>query len=577
VSHATKAAETAPHPGQGQLDAALASLGIAAEYAEGEVAAARNQGLLALPRLTYAQLLDLAEARFGGEHVVFEFTEPHTTLSIRELRGRAERFARALIAAGVTHGESIALWSPPAPLWPIAMFGAAMVGVRVCGINTRYRREELRHLLGTLRPRLVFAATGFLGIDSLGLIDEALDDLALDPAQRPPVLAAPAGTLDDAIGDFVRGGAEVTETRVGHASAGVGHRDVSLIQFTSGSTGAPKAVLITQSSSVAAAHYGAASMGVSADDVMYSPLPFFHIGGTISTSLAAMTSGCRMVLPPRFAAADALAAMATGVPTAFQGHGALWRMLRDEHRARPVDTGRLRKGWSSGDYEFLVSLQEELGVTELINMYGSSESGTISCTLPRDPVELRLGALGRPTPGTEVSLRDPSSGAEVGSGDVGELWLRGVMSMAGYLTDADDHGTAPVDWIATGDLVHRDAEGVLHYDGRADDRLKPGGENVSIAEVESFIAADPRIDEVVVVGVPDARLGDVPAAVVRARSAEVTEDAIILRCRQNIAGFKVPRYVRLVDSIPTLDTGKVDRRRVRAELLEALEARGVRL
>jgi acyl-CoA synthetase (AMP-forming)/AMP-acid ligase II len=211
-------------------------------------------------------------------------------------------------------------------------------------------------------------------------------------------------------------------------------------------------------------------------------------------------------------------------------------------------------------------------VRDLVNMYGSSESGTIAVTSPGDRPDVRLGSLGRPTPGTVASIRD-DSGGEVPDGAVGELWLRGPMSMLGYL-DADGRPVPPIDgWIHTGDLVIRDADGVLRYAGRADDRLKPGGENVSIAEVEQFLLGDDRIQEVVVVGVPDRRLGDVPAAVVRLADgvgAAGAAEEIIARCRRSIAGFKVPRHVRVVNRLPVLDTGKIDRRRVRAELLEHL-------
>jgi len=551
-----------------ELAAALSVLAIDEEYADGEIEQARRLGVRPLPRMTYEDLLQLAMRRFGPDHVLYDFVDEGVRLSVKELAERSREFAVALAHRGLRPGDAIAVWSPPAPLWPIAIFGAAAIGVRVCGLNTRYRAEELRQVLAVLDPALVFAATGFLGIDSPALLREALGD---DRVER--LIVAPVGSMGGDIADLLTAGRSGSGPR---RTGSTSHRDAALIQFTSGSTAAPKGVLITQSGSVAAAHYGAECLGISPDDRMYSPLPFFHIGGTISTGLAAVTSGCTMVIPRRFVAADAARAIADGC-TAFQGHGALWRMLLDEHRAEPRPLRGLRKGWASGDAHFLAEVRTELGVENLINMYGSSESGTIACTLPDDPINVRLGSLGHPTPGTNVRVVVPGTTDAVGPGELGELCLSGTMSMLGYL------GARPVgdDWIRTGDLV-RYEKGVLWYAGRTDDRLKPGGENVSVVEVEEFIRGDDTVEDVVVVGVPDHRLGEVPGAVVLVRGAETLDtaarakaaEAVIERCRQGIAGFKVPRYVRVVDAMPMLETGKIDRRRVRAELLEHLRDDG---
>ena len=556
-------AVTPPLPRE-PLDAAMSRLDIPGEYASGEVDRARALGLAPLPRMTYHGLLQLARHRFGDDHVLFEFPDSDHRLSVGDLAGAADRFARALLAAGFQHGDTLCVWSPPAPLWPVAMFGAARIGVRVCGVNTRYRREELRHLMQVCRPRAVIVATGFGGVDALELITDAVEG-------RCRVVATLVGECSDDAAAFLSAGRSVTDGRLAAATAKVSYDDDALIQFTSGSTGAPKGVRISQSASVAAGHYGAECVGLDPSDRLYSPLPFFHIGGTISTALAAVAAGFRVVAPQRFDAATALRSIAKDC-TAFHGHGALWRILLDEHRKQPVSLPHLRKGWASGDVDFMRALRDELDVDDLVNMYGSSEAGTIACTLPRDPDAIRLGSLGHPTPGTRISIRD-EDGNEVPDGDIGELHLTGVMGMTGYLGEKP-RGEA---WMATGDLVRRHND-VLEYRGRTDDRLKPGGENVSVAEVEAFIARDPGVEEVVVVGVPDERFGEVPAAVVRPALPCVSEVSVIARCRSDIAGFKVPRYVRIVEKLPTLDTGKVDRRRVRTELLEHLrEERGVNL
>ncbi|MEV5892525.1 class I adenylate-forming enzyme family protein [Nonomuraea fuscirosea] len=550
-------ATAASPPPDTAIEPALAKLGGRPEFAEGEPEQAAALGLRPLPRLSYPQVLALAELRFGEDHVLFEFPDENASLTVGRLRELSDLFAAGLRARGLGRGDSIAIWSPPAPVWPVAMFGAASLGVRVCGLNTRYRAEELSQVLGLLDPAVVLVATGFLRIDSASLVAEAAG-----PARRPRIVTAPVGS--ELGGLRVPGPADAAS---GPHEGAVHHREPALVQFTSGSTAAPKGVLITQSGSVAAAHYGAECLSIRPGDRMYSPLPFFHIGGTVSTALAAVTSGCTMVIPRRFDPADALTALAGGC-TAFQGHGALWRILLDTHRENPRPLPRLRTGWASGDAAFLAELWHELGVTGLVNMFGSSEAGTIACTLASDSAEIRLGTLGHPTPGTRVRVLDPLSGEPVAPGEVGELTLAGPMVMLGYL-GGEQVGE---DGIRTGDLVSFDGD-VLRYAGRADDRLKPGGENVSPAEVEEFIRRDPAVAEVVVVGVPDHRLGEVPAALVRFRNRAgldpaAAEKQVAERCRAGLAGFKVPRHVLVVDALPTLDSGKVDRRRIRAEFIE---------
>ncbi|MBK0418811.1 acyl--CoA ligase [Leucobacter sp. CSA1] len=526
-----------------------------AGFAEGELTQAHRLGLRPMPRQGYAEALADAERRFGADHVLYEFPDEHSQLTVGDLIELSADFASALRNAGLARGDSLAVWSPPSPLWPVAMLGAARIGARICGLNTRLRAGELAQVLGALQPRLVLAATGFFDIDSAGLLREALG-----PENAELLVTAPLGTR---LGNLTAGERDL-DVPAPH------HDEVSLIQFTSGSTSTPKGVLITQSGSLAAAHYGAECLGIGPDDRMYSPLPFFHIGGTISTCLAAITSGCTMVIPRRFDAAAALQEIERGC-TAFQGHGALWRMLLDAYRTAPRPLPSLRRGWASGDHGSLQEIQDTLGVSELVNMFGSSEAGTIACTVRTDPEPVRLGTLGHPTPGTRVRVLDPETDVPVAPGEIGELWLSGPMVMRGYL------GSPPLgpEGLRTGDLVRFDGD-VLRYAGRIDDRLKPGGENVSVAEVESFLRDDPLIEEAIVVGIPDRRLGEIPAAVVQltregADDQRAAITRIATRCRRELAGFKAPRTVQAVDTIPMLDSGKVDRRRVRQELIDRLD------
>jgi fatty-acyl-CoA synthase len=539
----------------------------------------QQRGMRGLPRQTIWQALERVVADHGPDHPLFRFPDEDLLLSAAALRGAARRLAKGLLAHGVGAGDTVAVWAPGRAIWPLACLAATAIGAQVCGLNTRYRSSELEHVVGTVRPRLALIATDFLGIDGVGLVAAAAptvgagDVLSLVDCAPGSGFAADPGAGDDGLSRLLRAGEAIGDAELDRVIATISPDDAAFVQFTSGSTGNPKGVLISHDAGLRTGHYAAECQRLTAADTMLSALPFYHIGGSLCTGLAALTSGTTMVIPERFDAGAALGLIESLGISAFQGHGTLWKMLLSAQRERPADLSSLRKGWASGDRPMMDAIREELGVADLTVVYGSSEGGTITGSVPEDALDGRVGTLGKPVPEATVTIHDPDSGEPVWDGGTGEIWVRGPSTMLGYVagtpTSRPYNGT-----VHTGDLGWYDEEGFIHFAGRVDDRLKPGGENVSVIEIEQFILSDPRIAQVAVVGAPDERLGDVPVAVVEPRPGEAVDpEQIIAWCKEAMANFKVPRHVRVVDRIPTLDMGKVDRRRVRSEMLAYLAER----
>jgi acyl-CoA synthetase (AMP-forming)/AMP-acid ligase II len=542
-----------------------------------EVFTPQQRGMRGLPRQTIWQALERVIADHGPGHVLFRFPDEDLVLTATGLRDAARRLARGLLARGVDAGDTVAVWAPGRAIWPLVSVAATAIGARVCGLNTRYRSSELEHVVRVVRPRLALIATDFLGIDGAGLIGAAARVVGSEGLLDALVGCAPGsgfGPAADGLSGLLAAGDATGEAELDRRLTRTSPGDAAFVQFTSGSTGNPKGVLISHDAGLRTGHYAAECQRLTPDDTMLSALPFFHIGGSLCTGLAALTSGTTMVIPERFDARTALDLIASLRITAFQGHGTLWKMLLSAQREHPVDLSSLRKGWASGDRPMMDAIRTELGVVDLTVVYGSSEGGTVAGSVPEDDLDGRVGTLGKPVPEAEVTIHDPETGAALPDGTTGEMWVRGPSAMLGYLPGTP--GSRSYDGtVHTGDLGWYDEQGFLHFAGRVDDRLKPGGENVSVIEIEQFILSDPRIAQVAVVGAPDERLGDVPVAVVEPRPGEAVDpEQIIAWCRQTMANFKVPRHVRVVERIPTLDMGKVDRRRVRSEMLAYLAERG---
>jgi acyl-CoA synthetase (AMP-forming)/AMP-acid ligase II len=337
--------------------------------------------------------------------------------------------------------------------------------------------------------------------------------------------------------------------------------DVALLQFTSGTTADPKAAMLYQVAMLRGACYPSAPLRLGEHDRYFSPQPFFHAGGSIKVMLAPIVTGCSMIVQSYFDPGEALYLMEKHQCNVTMGHQPHYieYLNHPDLKKRRL---KLDRGLIFASPEVNRRVHEELGI-ELVSPYGLTEThlGGTSCQLD-DPLEKRTNTVGRPMSGVEMAIRSPESSEFLPGREPGEVCFRGWCTMKGYFDDPER--TAAVlgadGWLRTGDIGYLDDEGYLKLIGRIKDMVRVGGENVAAADVESFLLRHEKIKQTVVVGMPDARLGEVCAAFVELKPAsQATEDEILNYCREGLASFKTPRTIIFVGEWPMTGAGKIQR------------------
>lgn len=513
------------------------------------------------PRMTIQGALDRACTSHGVDKVGWSYPDEGIDLTFGEARSEAARWSAAFIAAGVEPGDRVAVCLASSSLWPVLQIAISQIGAVVTGVNTRYRTHELRHVLADCGPRLVVSGGDDARLALASLISGILLEVGGEETSRSPVVVVdgdvPAGCLSQeaflATGDLA-----AVEAR----RALVGPDDVALIQYTSGSTAAPKGVELSHDAVLTTAYQVMSAAGYDASDSVYSALPFYHVGGSICTGPGALVCGARMVVPRAYDALGSVRQMIAEGCTAEQGHAAMFTMQIDAAAAAGLLSElRLVKGWAAAPPTVMRRIAEEMGIAGIVPVYGMSEFGLVCAGSRHEPLAARLVGIGSPAPGVEVRLRplDDTDG-------VGEMEVRGRQLMTRYRNEPEATAQALSEdgWLRTGDLAARTPQGRLVFAGRAKDMIKPGGENVSAAEVEEFLRTHPRIAAVAVIAIADDRLGEAVAAVIQPVGGAQIDLAVVREfCAGRIASFKTPKAVFVADELPLLANGKLDKLAVR--------------
>lgn len=522
---------------------------------------------------TWFSALDAAVARYGSDATAFVAEGPgddggtwKSRLTFGGWRAASLAVAAGLAALGVVRSDRVALAAPGGPIWPVLQMACSHLGAVLVPLNVRYRRDEMSHVLDLTRPRVVVAleslrenpiadvVAGSMHVAPTAvLVTFPRSDLMFTAVSAPEEAATTPDRLD-----WPRFLAAGTSVAVSEPAGRPG--DPVLMQFTSGTTAFPKAALLTNAATLGVAFHLGERMGLTDEDVLFGTQPFYHVGGSVGTTLLAPTLGTTLVVPERYRPEEAFRLVPRYRCTARTGQGAMYAMelAHPDFTAEAFRT--LDKGWAAGSPELIRRVATEMGLRHVVAIYGLTESSsTATAGSWQDPLDVRAASCGRALPGLELAV-DTEEGITERPDQVGEICVRGWVVMAGYYRDADATREA-VDgdgWLHTGDLGRLDADGRLHFVDRAKDMIKPGGENVSAAEVERVIASFPGVERAAVVGRPDPRLGEVPVAFVQVvAGAEVDADALIAHCAATMAAFKVPREVVLVDSWPMTESGKV--------------------
>jgi acyl-CoA synthetase (AMP-forming)/AMP-acid ligase II len=508
------------------------------------------------PSLTIPAMLAAAASKFARRMAV---EDGRTRFTYAELFEEARSFGAALIDAGVEPGESVAIWAPNSAEWIVALLGLSMAGAALVPINTRFKGNEAADILLRSRARALVTVTDFLGTDYVELLRTSGRDL---PDLQTIIVASgsPRGE-EQPWSEFLSRATDAGRSELDRRQGAVAPDDLSDILFTSGTTGLPKGVMMSHRRTLNVATDWVQMTGLGPDDRYLMVNPYFHMFGLKAGILACVASGAAMLPQSVFDVDQVLSRVEHEAVTVLPGSPTLYQSILDQPGRDDHDLSSLRvavTGAADIPVELIRRMHDELPFSTIITGYGLTEAGTASATSPGDDAETTATTVGQPRPGFEVRVVDRAD-ADVAPGEPGEILLRGSSVMVGYLDDpvATEQSLSPEGWLRTGDIGTLDAEGYLRIVGRAKDMFIVGGFNAYPAEIENALLGHPGIQQAAVIGVPDERLGEVGMAFVVARSTEVTGEEIIQWCREQMANYKVPRSVELVDELPVNATGKV--------------------
>lgn len=521
-------------------------------------------------------------------------------LTYAELDCCVEDAARAMLAMGIVRGDRVGVWSTDNAVWVVLQLATARIGAVLVNINPAYRVSELRHSLRLAEVNAIFLIPSFRSSDYVGMLRELVPEIGssvadnlgsqLFPNLRFAVVWDPdeitradrwaPGLLTWA--EFLERGAPVTDAVMTERAAELDPDDPINIQFTSGTTGFPKAVVLTHNNIVNNAFFTARAMSFTERDRLCVPLPFYHCFGMVVSNLVCLSKGACIVIPSdHFEPGVTLRAIEQERCTAIHGVPTMFAAELDHPDFSTFDTSSLRTGIMAGapcPPELMRRVIEEMGCKEILIGYGQTESAPIiTLTHPADSVERRLRTGGTPIEHQEVKVIDHETGAVLPIGAQGEICIRGYNVMREYYAQREATKAAIDDarWLHTGDLGVMDPDGYISITGRLKDMIIRGGENIYPAEIEAFYFEHPGIEQIAVFGCPHESYGEEVGAWVRMRPGmESGSEELREHAKGKIAHYKVPTHVWFVEEFPATVTGKIQKNRMAEAVVRWRQAGG---
>jgi len=533
---------------------------------------------------TLGQVLDEITERFP-ENVALIFKDQR--FSYKGLRERARALAKGFIALGVGCGDKVSIWAGNTPEWIYTQLATAMVGAVLVPVNTRFRTNELEYILGQSDSTSLVMMDNFLNIDFFGMLLEVCPEMERQPpgqlrCRKLPLLKNVillnekkiSGTFS--FPEILALGQTVSDSRLKSHMEEVHPDDVIMLQYTSGTTAFPKGVMLSHDGVIRNAFCMGQRQTLTPQDRLFCPLPFFHVGGAVISTLSVITHGASMAFLETYDPAESLKVVEKERCTAMNGIETHFLMMYQHPDFSRHDVSSLKKGWAIGPAEVVRSIYENMGMTKILNAYGISEaSPNVTTTFVDDPLERRINLHGLPHAETEIKIINQATGETRLPGKEGEICVRGFHLMKGYYRKPEDTARAidPRGWLHTGDLGLIDPEtGYLKFTGRMKDMLRVGGENVSAMEVESFLLKHPKVKQAQVIGIPDARLTEVGMAYIELKEGmSATPEEILSFCQGKIANFKIPRYIAFVKEFPMTGSGKIQKFKLKEQAREILQ------
>lgn len=535
--------------------------------------------------LTIGDLLDeMADTYSNKEAVVYADRDLRWTYE--DLRQKSNEFAKGLMKLGIKKGDHIAIWATNYPEWIITQFGSAKMGAVLVTVNTNYRAFELEFLLKQSEVNTLILIDGYRDVNYVELVTQIAPIIPLSqPGQlnteKLPKLKnliyvgekTPNGMFN--FNDILEMGKEITDEELKERQASLNKDEVINMQYTSGTTGFPKGVMLTHFNIVNNAKMVADCMNFTHEVRLCFPVPLFHCFGCVMSTLACVTKGATMVPIVAFEPHKVLEAIEKERCTALHGVPTMFIAELEAMKQKEYDLSSLRTGIMAGapcPIEVMKEVVAKMGMKEVTIAYGQTEaSPVITQTRTQDSLERRVATVGRALPNVEVKIIDPDTGLEVPRGVQGELCARGFSLMKGYynMPEATAQAIDGDGWLHTGDLAVMDSEGYCNITGRLKDMIIRGGENIYPKEIEEFLYTHPKIMDVQVLGVPSEKYGEEVMACIRLRVGEaLTPEEVAAFCKDKISRHKIPKYIHFLEEFPTTASGKVQKYKLRQQAIK---------
>lgn len=536
-----------------------------------------------LDGLTIGAVLDATSSRFADREAIV-FPQTGVRMSYREFHAAVQEAARGMIALGIRPGEHVGIWSTNIPEWLVLQYAAATMGAVLVTVNPAYRPFELSYTIEQSDIVALFLTDSFKSSDYYAIFAEVCPDLnqaqegKLKSNNFPKLRYAialkpnpPQGFLSWA--HMVDAGKTIAPAALAEIARALKATDVINIQYTSGTTGFPKAAQLTHRNILMNAWYVTGCQNISHEDRLCVPVPFYHCFGCVMGSLGSMVRGATIVVPAEyFNPAATLSAVEHERCTILYGVPTMFVALLNDPTYKERNLTSLRSGIMAGSpcpIEIMKKVIDDMGCHEITIAYGQTEtSPVVTQSVTTDPIGLRVETVGRALPGIDIKIVDPNTDKELEDNQQGELCARGHCTMAGYYKNPEaTHTTIREGWVHTGDLAFRRPDGYFKITGRLKDMVIRGGENIYPREIEEFLFTHPDISQAAAFGVPDVKYGEELCVWIQLHPEKnLHEEEIRSFCKKNLAHYKVPRYVKFVNEFPTTISGKIQKFKMREDM-----------
>lgn len=543
---------------------------------------------MTLLNLTVGELLEKQVNLYPHQEAVV-YPELKLRKTYKEFDDMVNQAAKGFMSLGIQKGENVAIWADNKPEWITSQFATGKMGAVLVTVNTSYQAKELEYLLKQSESTTLIMAESYKGTSYLDILKRICPELdhtekgKVDSPKLPHlknIIVLSNDTFDFGYNwnEIMRMGDRVSSGELQERQSSLHYHEAINMQYTSGTTGFPKGVMLTHNNIVNNGNQIADCMKLTNEDRLCIPVPFFHCFGCVLGILAAVSKGATMVILEQFEAERVMKAVSDEKCTGLHGVPTMFIAELNHPKFDTFDFSHLRTGIMAGStcpMEVMTKVMDKMGAKEITIAYGQTESSpVITQTKTDDPIELKVSTVGKAHPNVEVKVIIPGTDEEQKVGVPGELCTRGYHVMKGYYNN-EEATQAAIDsdgWLHTGDLAVMHENGYLEITGRMKDMIIRGGENIYPREIEEFLYQHPDVLDVQVIGLPDKKYGEeVMAWIILKDNATISAEDIRLFCKGNISHHKIPRYIEFADEYPMTASGKIQKFKLKERAIQHLE------